>query len=484
MRKWSRYIALVLCMMLSVAMFAACTPDEPQTNEPTTGGDSDVSLDGMTFYFRGGEAFIPKNPRDYTDEEKAQAEASPPDYTFTEEAVMNKVVETEEKLGCTIICLDATLTWGYNDMAEFATMVSSGELPSDILYGEIRWGRELTSIGYMADLNEVDAIDTTDAEKWGSSDKFISTTYNDVLFGFPCIGSNYYPFSKRYSGIMLVKDDVYSSFNQDTTPRELDENNQWTFDTFEALLPNVTRTDENNRVYGITASGATFISCAVLSNGGDRVIYDDAQGKYVFGWSQPEAVSAIEWARSIIHDPAEVYNDGNDYEMFINGGATFLITDGYRWADEISSEGENYSWVPFPYGPDVEYGSTVAAFQDTARESFVGIMMQDDPERVQQIGIVMDELLGPVTYENYETYNDYLYRNYFNEGDEYSFNVYKTGADGYSFSYQFEMGSAYNRFETVCREMVTRNNATENLLGAVETIINQQLDINMNSSAE
>ena len=481
--KAKKLLALLFVVVLACGMFAACKddPDEPGTSQPTAEwtytGDN-------TFYFRGS-TFIPKNPRDYTDAEKEAAAAVPPDYSVEEEAMMNKVAEVEERYGVTIVCDSDTSIW-LMDVSEFAAMVASGEIPVDIFHSELGFARDLYLTDYIEPMSNLEAIDLSDDAKWGGENKLAMTSYKGEVWGIPCIGSNYAPVPQIYYGVLLYNHDTYDSYNLDKTPEEMLEDGTWTFDGFLELLPQVTNNSETDTRWAlqyppVEATG-NIVFNAILANGGNKVI-QNADGKYVCGIAEPNAILAMEWVQQITNlGEYTVKQDASkELDNFNENRVTFLLTDGNRIFREIAKliPAEDYSWMPFPYGPDAEYGQTSSAYI-TSADSVMTIFRNEDPERSQAAAILFNDIVDTVSIAGSSDYNEYLFRNYFAEGDEDSFNIYLELSQSTNYNYALEYGVAEGRFVNLCKSVVTGDISPSSTVPQLVDIINGALDKSMN----
>ena len=470
-----RIVWLVLVILSAFTFFSACQKNNviDQGSEGHA-ADGFRDMEGKEFVFRGG--VIPKNPRDYTDEEAAEAAKQETKTPSLEEEKMLEAVDTAEKnMNCKIIRRDLS-----GSASEFAASYATGQSPTDFFYSEIRFARDLYIAGYIAPINDIEAIDPSNSEKWGNENKLMSTTYKGVLYGLPCVGSNYYPYPSLYYGILMCNMDTFNSFNYDVTPREMIENGQWTFSGFLDLLPNFYTPSESgdttNSYFSFVHSGLPI--CAVYANGGDIVV--KKRNKYVFGYGEPNAIRALEWASRIYNTEGTAEGGDIGLKQFANNQVTFYMTSGYRAFQEISQQVKNYIWLPFPYGPDVEYGSTYTSYT-TYQDGIMAFMKDTDPQRVQDAGYVMNVLFDPTPHFGKEGYDRYLYRNFFNDGDTESFQIYKDLSANMHYNYQIEMGDElFNRFTDTLNTAMYSNSSIANSISTVESLINMKLDEEMN----
>jgi len=471
MKKGKFILFVILCILFFVLMSACAEVSVENNSGQAAEGYRDMN--GQKFYFVG--SVIPKNERDYTDEELKTLTGNT--LTLAQEAMMDHALVVEQNTNCMIVMEGL----GGNNSANFAAAYAAGEMKADFIHCEIQFARNLFISEVIAPISELEAIDPTDYEKWGNDEVLMSTTYQGELFGFPCIGSNYYPYPLIYYGTMLCKTSAFDSFGLDTTPREMIENGKWTFDGFADLLPQLTSgsTEDDSKIYSFVHSNLPF--CSVFANGGSVVTYE--RGEYVFGYTKKNAITALEWAKSIYRTDgcSEVGAfSGADISGFIDDRVVFMLTNGNRVFNDVSNGTAGYIWLPFPYGPDVEYGSTVAGFSQGI-DSVVSVMKNPDPQRTQDSAYVMNELFEPTEYFGKTGYDDYLFRYYFDDGDTASFNTYKTQGMQRHYIYFFELDKAWGSFTEYLGNSMTSSGSVINYMSAVEGAVNSALDKTMNS---
>ncbi len=456
-------------------VLSACSKQETELHIEGQAWDGYRDMEGQEFIFRN--AIMPANPRDYTEEEAEEAKknAATTEISLEEEKMLEAVDLVEQKLNCKIIRKSLSTS----SASEFAASFAAGQSPTDFMYGEIVFAQDLYLAGYVVPIDEIEAIDKTNYEKWGNADRQMATTYKGVLYGFPTIGSDYYPYAHRYYGILLMNNDAYNSFNLDSTPQEMLENGEWTFSGFQELLPKVYTNDSTDKIWAFVHGDLPVL--AVYANGGDLVVKNN-RGDYVFGYSQPNALRALEWAKSIysMTDIATTPTDDAGMDQFYEDRIVFMTTNGYRVFSDFTYNCDNFSWLPFPYGPDAEYGTTHTAYK-TYRDSITFLLRNEDPQRVQDAGYVFNELFEPTPYFGKEKYNQYLFRNYFNDGDEASFKVYLDEAANMRYNYSLEItDELYTEVFGKISGAMSGSSSVANVIASVADAVNAQLDKTMN----
>lgn len=477
-----KLFCLTIAFTFVLAVFSACKDngEQPGTGEPANGT---VSYNGEEFWFQG--SFIPKNPRDYTDEEKEAAAATPPEYTVEEEAMMAQVVSVEDKYDCVIHCIPTVVGI---DSTTITERYSSGEMKIDIYYDTADMALAFYQTGMVEDLNKIEAIDLTDAEKWGTPEHVASCSYGGVQYAVPVIGSLYYPYAQRFLCILMEKQSVYDSFGLDFTPRELDERGQWTFDTFTDVLEQTSSFEPGREIYGIGVTDVAywpmFPMAAVYANGGELVT-EDAEGNYKFGLNSANALNALEWAKSVLTSDNINSTDSLSLDEVYDGGAAFILTTGYRAFQELAENVDDLLWLPFPYGPDVEYGSTTSACNSSTADCATFIFTQPDDDRLQRVGVIFNELFEPTKKYGKNGYNDYLARNYFGEDDPQSYELYLDMSQNYHRGWSLELGIMQSRLvNALIKGIDDPAFDVVSTMNSVEEMVNSQLQTYQQQEAE
>lgn len=108
------------------------------------------------------------------------------------------------------------------------------------------------------------------------------------------------------------------------------------------------------------------------------------------------------------------------------------------------------------------------------------IFRSEDPERSQAAAILFNDIVDTVSIAGSSDYNEYLFRNYFAEGDEDSFNIYLELSQSTNYNYALEYGVAEGRFVNLCKSVVTGDISPSSTVPQLVDIINGALDKSMN----
>ena len=260
--------------------------------------------------------------------------------------------------------------------------ISAGIKEADILFIEGKNMYSLAKQECLENLDELANIQPLDAKQWSQNYGRELYTYKGITYGVAPAGVLETTGQLRGGG-MICNDELVKAFNI-THPNELYEQKKWTFQTFEELLPLVTDTNPENRVYGLFYSDEALLpKSAILANGGSPVV--ETEGKKVFGYTQKNALDALEWATRIASMKDSYKKISYDKGDFANNSAIFYIDQSWMIMDTtleyslIMNEVE-FSWLRFPYGPSAEYGETISAFTTSNDQVYSIPVNADDAE--------------------------------------------------------------------------------------------------------
>ncbi len=371
-------ISAILILAVATTLFSSCAADGPQLLDfigNTEEFTADFGGDTITFGLRSFEEADMIIPGDSNNALEADEQRE-------------KISRIEKTLHCVI---EQQLQ---EDSSMIAAAIAGQATKTDIYFGasyeHMNWYRT----GLLYDYNEIDAVDLSDTEKWGSKDRQNIMSYQGAIFGV-------YPkpqvIPEGSAGIVLVNDKLIQSYNQ-PTPKELLENGNWTFDYFTDYVVAVSDMRTDPPTYGMTivwGQEFTFPLTAIFANG-SSILSTNENGKHQFNLANDQkARTALEWS-------AEVYRTGviteDDYGtaswagMFANGQSAMWVGSSGVGLTINQSEApltlmsDGFSFINFPYGPDAVYGETPSTYY-VASMSYA-IPISSDPD---DMGLFINE---------------------------------------------------------------------------------------------
>lgn len=461
-----KIILLAVCLFSVFAFFTACNGDKNPTGTDTATGEKDFG--GRKFYFRG--TVIIADPSD--DDPDIDPGTLPYMESREDEVLYNQCLYIEKAYNCKII------RSGFSESTQtFATMFASGDIEADFCSATFSELRDYFKAGILCDLEKLENLDASDEEKWGIEAKRDATRYGGVLYGFPVKGSMYTPFVSVYSGALIYNYKLYDEFNIGTTPKEMVEAGDWTFDTFLNLVQRCSDLTAQRPVYGLQ-SACSLEASAIDANGSNIII--KRNDKYISGLSSDPAINALEWVRKM-YQTGCVSVDGRG--NIDNDTAVFALKTS---ENAINTKCSTVHWVQFPKGPDATEATknTGAYFGYHERGTSV-FKHGNDAQRDEDSAFILDKLFAPTEEWGKTGYDDYMARNFFDTVDDYE--VYKNTSINMNYQYALEILADENfgkEYQDVIGSAVAPSftGSIKNQLSSLVTAMNEKICKPMNEA--
>lgn len=447
-----KYLRITAVLFVTFLLLTACS-EQPSTVE----GAAEGGFNGEAFYFIS--SFIPGNHE--RDGDLVYSAGSDVSIASKEaEVLYDHCAKIEREYNCRIVRQGGM---GYDTNAAFAAAFAAGTQQAHFISADTMTLLDLYKSGILMDLAKVEAIDLDDTEKWGVKSLRSATTSKGVLYAIPMQGSRYMPISKAYNAAFYYNKDLYDTLEADRTPAEMIEQGDWTFDGFYSLLLDLYNPDETNRLYGMGLFNS-IVTASIYANGGDVIVKE--KGKYKFGYTKDNAITALDWSRKLVRTDG-LLGSLDDFEA---GKAIFCLAPV---KSAINSAISGVSWVPFPYGPDVEQGTTYVAYFGHYEQSTAIFKHDADPELDQRTGVVFNALFEPTDFYGKDGYDKYMQRNFFNSDRDYA--VYKATGDHmhYNWSKEFSDNGILTSLSESCDVMLRTSGAILPYVSAYEEAVEQ-----------
>ncbi len=451
-----KIILLAICLCSVFSFFTACNGNGGKTDPSTVDGEENFG--GRKFYYYG--SIITADPSDDED-----SDVDPGTLPYMEnredEVLYNQCLYIEQTYNCKIVRMTFP-----SSTQTFATMYASGDLEADFCsatFGELR---EYFKAGILCNMEELKNIDSTDEAKWGTEGKRDATRYGGVLYAFPVKGSMYTPYLTRYSGALIYNYELYDEFNIGTTPREMYEAGEWTFDTFIDIIQQCSDLTAQRPIYGLHNS-CSLESSAMDANGANVIIKKD--GKYVCGLSSDAAINALEWVRKVNQTGCIGGSIENDTAVFA------LLTSEAA----INTECSTVHWIQFPQGPDVTDATTRTGAYFGYHETGTSIFKhENDTQRDEDSAFVLDKLFAPTEEWGETGYDEFMSRNFFDTVEDYE--VYKNTSINMSYQYALEIvgdDTIYNEYINILNgaSSASFTGSIKNQISSLVTAINENV---------
>lgn len=334
-----KIIPIILCCI----MIVACS-SESVTLLDFIGEESSATYDGRTFVIYSEEGENGVYLLAYDNDQSLQADA-----------MRDRITAIESELDLTI----ELSSKGHTDFDQYyMTSIGSGLKPVDIFYrGNDNSLWDLADAGVLLPMTDFpDYIDLSDEDKYGTPGVLEAAMIDGVPYAVqPC----YWPGLQGVECCLVTYNaDKFQALGL-TPLHEYYENGTWTWDTFLKYCDTATPlvSDENGE-YIFSSRDMYLLNMMFFANGFDFV--DIVDGAPKLNLYADSAIHAIEFYQDLLGygEKIEYCDSHHDNESFIEGKAiTKLALAQYFITGNIAYEADfTYNIMPFPCGPDVEYG--------------------------------------------------------------------------------------------------------------------------------
>lgn len=242
-----------------------------------------------------------------------------------------------------------------------------------------------------------DYIDYMNADKFGSLGLLEVGMFNGIPYTVSPVAWPGKQSSYSYN-IFAVNEGIITRYGK-TDPREYVENGEWTWDTFERIIPDYQINDGD---YTATALNITWnIVDFAMMNGGDYVKVND-DGTVVPALDSIEIIETFDWCSKLFTQHADCISYLGHYEMvdaFIRQELVLAQTSFTHMINEMIYDVENYGVVPTPCGPRGTYGEWRSAYSD-----FDCMAIWVNANEPEAAAMIIDRMFEP--FEGYETLED------------------------------------------------------------------------------
>ena len=272
------------------------------------------------------------------------------------DALWNRIESVEKSLNVKFEMVNIA----ENYLVEYFTLnTATGSVDIDLIYRSN--GNNLWTIGAAGALYPMTSfpqyIDINDYEKYGAPGILEAAMHNGVPYAVQPVQ---WPGLQGVECFFIAYNPGMFASNGLTNLHEYYENKTWTWDTMKSVFDSAAPSLREGEVV-LEAHGGYFLNSLFMSNGFDFVTMVD--GEPVFDPTAQEALDSIEFLKELmtLGDKIELGSDTDDrweYTTFISGKAlTVLTTAQSVTTEDVAYESDfEYSIMPFPSGPNGEYG--------------------------------------------------------------------------------------------------------------------------------
>ncbi len=319
-------------------------------------------------------------------------------------------------------------------------------------------------------------FDLSDEEIYGTPKSRSSVTFGGLTYAHNHDNGD----DGANRGFLVYNDSHVKSFGV-ADPQELYEQGKWTFDTFAEMLPLVSDMSNPDRpIYALALYNDPQMLpfSAVFANGG-QVVKQNENGKYVFSLEDREAVDALEWVADL-HATSDIFQESWPPHLFRDGQATFYLFRTFQingFLDPEQSDVREFYFVPFPCGPNGEYGVNLGTY--ASEEGGVAFFNHTDTEMV---GIVYDYFLRFDDYPSNLKFDKAAYDMENRFWSEKSYENYLKGFELHEYDYFYQIGSElYWEFANALYDATVGTSNFSTVMGSYADLIQAALDESLNS---
>ena len=335
--KHTRIIAIVLCLIMVVSMFAACDNNPAGTGSNvggTASSDNEQYIDAETgeIINIGSDKTMAITPEEIGT--LANPVVTGLEAWLTESRKKEHVKWKEDAYGLIYECDTCNEE---ERMAKMITAFVSGDA-YDVLWLSSGDFPTIAQKGILQPIDKIMPVHDENYFKTAVSDAF---TWKNRVYGVNCFqGVDTYG---------IIYNETLFSAAGETTPMELYNAGQWTWANFEKLVKSMHSVEGTaNDIYGLAASYVYLIKAAVVSNGSSIIEYTATGAEITL--NDEKAFEALNWVNKLRN--GYVLESGDSRAAFINGKVAMYM----ERSDQINScrkgnENYEFSWVPFPVGP-------------------------------------------------------------------------------------------------------------------------------------
>lgn len=342
--KLTRLIQMLICLCLLFAVFACSSSDSNELFDLNYDETTEQDFTGAVFTI--GSLWA--NEVWYTE----------PGITYATDLQRDRIDSVKDKFGCEykyVVMQDTT--------AETFYLVAAGLPTTDLFDGHVcNTGYAFYKANLLVPPKNVETIDSTDEEKWGTFAFRSCGIFDDVCYGFfTWQWQNVMP---KFSGIMMFNAFLIKQYGL-ADPYELQEKGLWNWENYEELLTSAQKSIqiENFVPYTVFEQNLNHVPKGfIFSNGAEFVVKNG--DKLEFGFNSPLAADALAYVAELYDK--QLYQTKGGYPAFTDGKAVFVTAES-DFATQTNSpiyapnSMEDWGFISFPYGPHGD-PSTVSAY--------------------------------------------------------------------------------------------------------------------------
>jgi hypothetical protein len=379
---------------------------------------------------------------------------------FADSALKRKN-DTEIDLNCKITLVGVDY---FQMAAQLLAASLVGDIYADVVVTSDEVTKDMMKSDLLLPLDEVSTIiDLQDSRKWGTAGMLETVMLDSRIYG---VRATLWPerFPDFYTPIIFNQKLVSLGGHDD--PREYVEKGAWNRDKLIEMIQDCTVEDEANRIYGMSANSQFMFEMAIRANNG-RIVKKDGES-YVNATGDPESIEAMQWVIDMVKNNTNCFVNKAQaatwavyLDPFVAEQAAMLMYPTWALFSTIGMKIESWGILPFPNGPNREYGNWTAFYEGNG--NFISITRTTSD--AESTACIIDEMCEPLDeFPTYEDLMDYYKRNMFH--DNRDFELFFQMGENCRYNYWKEGGNKIvgdmsgSLFTKTPKEIVDRNNTS------------------------
>ena len=366
------YLAKILLFTLMLMLLVGCVPSAVDGGGEEEDGGIDLYGMEYTILQFTSNTLSEGNPMLYVDG------------TDLAEMALARIAEIESDYNC-----DITIKYQNKDTDWVSRLrsadASAQHIADIILTGNSDVNYSLLRGGFMhsiLDVNDIIGYNSSTFEIYGTPYILESSMYGGELY---FVTPYSHPAKQIKSGQFFAVDTNIVSEYAGVDIREVYEQGEWTWSTFEQVVTDCTvKEDGAIKVYGAASTDGDFFEYAFVSNGYTRVA-KNADGNYVANLNTANVRGAIDWIRRIKNEFSEnvaFVSRADQLTMFEENRAGMIFMTTEYLKNKVAYIKPGFAVVPFPNGTSGTYGQN----HGSCGAEGLGIYAQtEDPESIAYI---------------------------------------------------------------------------------------------------
>lgn len=453
--------ALLVSGTLTASVLTACGPSTTLMNFIDL-GDSNTTLGGYEFKLA-----------DKSSSENSTIMCYKLNTTLSD-LVLKRFADVEKQLDCKITrdCVN------YGDDV-IVSMILANSFKYDAIYGNHATIQDLAQGHVLAPASDyTDIVDLNNYDKYGTPSVQECNAYGGKIIALT--PQSWLYMQPSALDLMIFNMDHVNQYGK-TDPKEFIENGTWNWDALEYVISDYYVDEGESSIYSLVCRDLDLLKLLILGNGVEFTFKDET-GNIQSDFGSSEMMAAIAFYNKLKTEYKEKMTSEDDWKYLLDSFAEaqnsmVCLTAAYQLYEDISYEVPNYAVMPFPTGPNGDYGVWPSAVEGS--NGFMVSISTTYPESAFKI---LDKICEPLDgYESMESRVAYLQDNVvFNPLDaEIALTTHHNGTYSY---WKAEIGDFQP--DTLWREVAKARRSSTEVIEQYKDLFNQAIEKYMTPNLE